>query len=133
MSGGPLEGQSQPFFPTIEVAEIIPYRHAKPYEDMSFLTDLYLRKGWSLRRISEELQCSKGTVRKKLLEAGVELVRQDFNDHLALRKKIKLMRERNLSYQTIAESFNIWKVPTRTKEGVWHPKTVRDLDDEIEN
>ncbi len=99
---------------------------------MSFLTDLYLRKGWSLRRISEELQCSKGTVRKKLLEAGVELVKQDFNDHLALRKKIKLMRERNLSYQTIAESFNIWKVPTRTKEGVWHPKTVRDLDDEIE-
>lgn len=45
MSGGPLEGQLQLFFLTIEVAEIIPYRHAKPYEDMSFLTDLYLKKG----------------------------------------------------------------------------------------
>jgi hypothetical protein len=53
-SGGPLVGQLQHFF----------------------LTDLYLEKGWSLRRISEELECSKGTVRKKLLEAGIEIKEQ---------------------------------------------------------
>ncbi len=78
--GGPLEGQSQHFFLTIEVAEIIPYRYAKRYEDVSFLTDLSLRKGWSLRRISEELECSKGTVRKKLLEAGIEIKEQTGDD-----------------------------------------------------
>ena len=51
-SGGPLDGQSQPFFLTIGVAKIIPYRYAKAYESVNFLTDLYLKKGWSLRRIS---------------------------------------------------------------------------------
>lgn len=124
---GPLEGQSQHFFLTIEVAEIIPYRYAKRYEDVSFLTDLYLRKGWSLRRISEELECSKGTVRKKLLEAGVEIKEQVGDDYKALKKKIQAMRERGISYQAIADAFNLWKISTRTGDGQWYAKTIREL------
>ena len=127
MSGGPLEGQSQHFFLTIEVAEIIPYRYAKRYEDVSFLTDLYLRKGWSLRRISEELECSKGTVRKKLIEAGIEIVKHRRDEHKSLMKKIEEMRSRGLSYQAIADILNLWKVATRTSEGIWHAKTIREL------
>ncbi|MBA2405104.1 MAG: hypothetical protein H0V66_10070 [Bdellovibrionales bacterium] len=42
-------------------------------------------------------------------------------------KKIVKMRSRGLSYQTIAGIFNLWKVATRTGEGIWYAKTVRDL------
>jgi hypothetical protein len=45
---------------------------SQPLEEQSqhfFLTDLYIKKGHSLRRISEELGCSKTTVRKKLVKA----------------------------------------------------------------
>ncbi len=120
MSGGPLEGQLQLFFPTIEVAEIIPYRHAKPYEDMSFLTDLYLKKGSSLGRISKELGGCKATVKKKLVEAG--------DDYTVLNKKIQTMRVRGLTYQQIADLFNLWGVQKRTCAGKWHSKTVREIE-----
>jgi hypothetical protein len=123
---GHLKGNHNIFL-TIEVAEIIPYRYEKPYEDVSFLTDLYLKKACSLRRISKELGCCKATVRKKLVEAGIEIKEQTIDDCTALKKKILAMRERGLSYQTIADAFNLWKVATRTGDGKWHSKTIREL------
>lgn len=95
---------------------------------MSFLTDLYQKKGWSLRRISNELSCSKTTVRKKLVGAGIELIDQK-KEHVQLRAKINEMRDRGQSYQQIADAFNLWGVKTRTGEGQWHAKTVRDISD----
>jgi len=65
-SGGPLDRLTQPIFQTVEVAEIIPYRRVKAYENVSFLTDLYLKRQWSLRRISGELGCCKYTDREVL-------------------------------------------------------------------
>lgn len=94
---------------------------------MSFLTDLYLKRGWSLRRISNELGCAKATVRKKLIEAGVEIIEHRQDDYGLLKTKAGEMRGRGLSYQTIANSFNLWKVRTRTGEGTWHSKTIRDI------
>jgi hypothetical protein len=64
-NGGPLDRLTQPIFQSVEVAEIIPYRLVKAYENVSFLADLYLKRQWSLRRISSELGCSKGTVEAK--------------------------------------------------------------------
>lgn len=92
------------------------------------LTDLYLKKGWCLRRISSELGCAKTTVRKKLLEAGVEVKEQVHDDSNALNKKIETMRERGMSYQTIANIFNLWKIATPTGNGQWHSKTVREVE-----
>ncbi len=46
----------------------------------------------------------------------------------ALKRKVETMRERGLSYQSIADSFNLWKVATRTGGGQWHPKTVREIE-----
>jgi hypothetical protein len=59
---------------------------------MSFLTDLYLKKGWSLGRISKELGCCKATVKKKLVEAGIEIKVQAGDDYKVLKKKIQTMR-----------------------------------------
>ena len=94
---------------------------------MSFLIDLYLKKGQSLRRISEELGCSKATVRKKLIEAGIEIKEQVGDDYKVLKKKIQAMRERGISYQAIADGFNLWKIFTRTGDGQWYAKTIREL------
>ena len=66
-------------------------------------------------------------MRKKLFEAGVEIKGQAGDDQMALRKKIQTMRERGSSYQAIADSFNLWKISTRKREGKWHAKTVRDI------
>lgn len=91
---------------------------------MSFLTDLYLRKGWSLRRISSELGCSKTTVRKKLIEAGIELNDQSGSDLRSLKNKL---RQRGLSDQAIGDLFNLWKVSARRGESKWYGKMVREV------
>jgi DNA invertase Pin-like site-specific DNA recombinase len=125
-SGGPLEEQSQQIFPTIEVAEIISYRHAKPYEDVSFLTDLYVKKGWSLRRISSELGCGKTTVRKILQKSGIDLI-QDNRPSSPLKQKANELRNKGKSYQEIADIFNLWKISTSSGKGIWHGKTIRKI------
>lgn len=98
---------SQSFFLTIEVAEIIPYRRVKPYENTSFLTDLYLKRHWSLRRISNELGCCKATVRKNLIEAGIVIKELSRNEQRSLKVKIEEMRQRGMSYQVIAGIVNL--------------------------
>jgi len=86
-----------------------------------------VKKQWSLRRISNEIGCSKNTVRKKLIEAGVEVVEHPADKRKPLKKKIGELKAKKLSYQAIADLFNLWKIKTSSGEGVWHPKTVRDL------
>ena len=61
------------------------------------------------------------------MEAGIELVDHRCDEYLAVRKKIKAMRERGLAYQAIADIFNLWGVKTRSGEGRWHSKTVREV------
>ncbi|MDO9182314.1 MAG: hypothetical protein Q7U04_07885, partial [Bacteriovorax sp.] len=107
--------------------EIIMVGHPKLYENTFFLTDLYVKKKWSIRRISNEIGCSKNTVRKKLIEAGFEVMEHSTDEYKGLEKKIKELRLRSLSYQAIADLFNLWKIKTRSGEGQWHSKTIRDL------
>jgi len=66
----------EPFVRTIEVSEIIKFSHAKPWDNTILLTDLYVIKGYSLRRISRELGCHKSVVRRKLSDAKVEILQQ---------------------------------------------------------
>lgn len=50
------------------------------------------------------------------------------DEYKTLENKIKELRQRELSYQAIADLFNLWKIKTRSGEGQWHPKTIRDID-----
>ena len=127
LSGGPTSGSHELFFLTYEVADIIKFRSPKKHENICFLTNLYTKKGWSLRRISKELGCSKGLVRKKLIEAGIDSFEHEIEVDLALKNKIERLRNSGHSYQVIADKFNLWKVSTRSKAGKWYGKTVRDL------
>ena len=126
-NGGPSQSLIEKIFLTLEVSEIIKFSHPKPWDDLSFLTHLYVKKRYSLRRISRELGCGKSVVRRKLSEAGIEIIDQKIEIDSALARKVKDLRESGLSYQKIAEMFNLWRVETRSGEGIWHAKTVRDL------
>ena len=129
-TGGPPDHLYQQFFHITDVSETIKFREPKPWDDASFLTDLYIKKRWSLRRISRELGCSKGLVRKKLIVLGVddfEWEKSSIDYESQLRKKIISLRTRGDTYQKISDLFNLWKIPTKSKAGVWYPKTVREI------
>lgn len=67
-------------------------------------------------------------MRKKLIGAGIEIKEQAIDEYKALKNKILFMRGRGLSYQAIADQLNLWRVSTKTGDGSWHAKTVRDLE-----
>lgn len=64
-----------------------------------------------------------------MIETGIEIIDARQDEYKLLKSKIEGMRDRGLSYQAIADLFNIWQVSTRTGEGKWHPKTIRELAD----
>jgi hypothetical protein len=66
-------------------------------------------------------------VRKKLIEVGIEIKELSKHEYKSLKDKITEKRSRGLSYQSIAESFNLWQFSTPSNEGFWQAKTVRDL------
>ncbi len=86
-----------------------------------------MKRDWSLRRISKELGCSRGFVRKKLVEANIDNFEYEIEVDSALKSKIERLRNHGHSYQVIADKFNLWEMPTRTGCGKWYGKTVRDL------
>lgn len=67
-------------------------------------------------------------MRKKLKQAGIDNFDYVVEQNIVLCKKIQLMRQKGLTYQEISDLFNIWKVNTRSRNGKWYAKTVRDLD-----
>lgn len=66
-------------------------------------------------------------MRKKLERAEIEIVQQRVDGERALAKKVQRLRKKGMSYQKIADLFNLWRIETRTREGMWHAKTVREL------
>lgn len=72
-------------------------------------------------------------MRKKLFEAGVENFTPKTGENLLLKKKINDLRQRGFTYQKIADVLNFWKVGTRSGEGKWFGKTVRELNNNMKS
>lgn len=66
-------------------------------------------------------------MRKKLIEAGIEVMEHPADEFRVLKMKINELRKKGQSYQAIADLFNLWKISTRTGAGVWYSKTVREI------
>lgn len=60
-------------------------------------------------------------------EAGIEIIQRKVDEEMALTKKVQRLREQGLSYQSIADLFYLWRIETRSGEGMWYSKTVSDL------
>jgi predicted DNA-binding protein YlxM (UPF0122 family) len=107
--------------------EVIEYRKEKPSDDVEYLKKLYLEKNLSLRAISKKVGISRNAVRKRLVDSGVVITESEIETDKSLSSKIKEMVEKEKSYAEIARLFNLWKIPTRSMVGKWHPKTVREI------
>ena len=57
-------------------------------------------------------------------EAGIEIILRKTDVDKALVKKIKKLREDGLSYQRIADLFNLWKLETNSGKNEWYAKAV---------
>lgn len=95
-------------------------------DDQDYIRGLYVKKQMSLRKIASKLGCCRDTVKRRLLDIGVK-VNYTSKSYKKLSQRANVLVERGDSFQVIANKFNIWRVPTRSGEGMWHPKTIRDL------
>ena len=125
--GGLSMSLIEPFVHTIEVSEIIKFSHPKPWDNTILLTDLYVKKGYSLRRISRELGCHKSVVRRKLSEAVIEIIQRKVDVDKVLVKKVQGLRAQGLSYQKIAGLFNLWRIRTKTGGGIRYGQNIKGI------
>ena len=58
-------------------------------------------------------------MRKKLKEAGIEVLGMKTDENLALKRKSQALRKRGLSYKKIAKLFNVWRLGTKSERGCW--------------
>lgn len=69
-------------------------------------------------------------MRKKLKEVGIkdfQWVKPSQKYEEVLKKKVDALRERGMSYEKIADHFNLWGMKTKSKKGKWFPKTIREI------
>lgn len=119
------------------------------------LKELYLVKGWSARRTSDEIGCSHSTVLCKLKKQGVSIRNEhspvqrrgqigygkrivngnEIQNQTEMRmiEKIKQLRDDGFSYHKIAAIFNSMGVQTKKRGAKWHATTVMNLLNSHEN
>lgn len=123
-----MHNLSQSNFLSLEIVENLQVKPRPKHLEETFLTDLYVKKGLSLRQISKRLRVSRNVVRKQLSEQNISF---NLQRKVIVKKNIlKLileLREKGLSYQKIAQILNVQDVETRTKRGKWYSKTVKEV------
>lgn len=119
------------------------------YKNKSFLHQKYVVEGLSCQEIADNIFSARTTILKYLKEFGIEVRDTGSNQRrkrglafgskvqsrtivehkkeLETLAKIRELRERGLSYWKIADVLNTMKVPTKTRRGRWHAKTVHQL------
>lgn len=111
------------------MVDIVKFSTFPEYLNESFLKREYVDSGLSLRKIAKKHKCSRGTIKKRLEAEGIRCFVSS-TERIEIKpqilNRIMLLRAEGMSYQKIAKVLNIEKIPTRTKKGCWHGKTVRD-------
>lgn len=135
--------------PQSEVAKIIRFGPSLEYKNRDFLYQKYVIEGLTCQEIADLISSSRTTVLKYLKEFEISVRRQGVNsnrkrglpygskvrakeeaEHKRELENVKKMRElrgKGYSYWKIAEIFNSMKIPTKTKRGKWHAKTIQQI------
>jgi hypothetical protein len=147
---------SQRFFPPLQLIINSNFSYVPDYKDPSFLHQKYVVERLSIKEIAAQIFSSTSTVAKYLRLADIEVRPADAKNRNRLAygeawrrrsteqhkrelegiKKMQALRERGFSYWKIADVLNSLKVPTKTRRGKWHArsvKTILDRDDQIQN
>lgn len=106
---------------------VVSYKLYCKNNDLNYQRSLY-DKGYSVRAISKKLNVSRSVITKHLRESGVdEFVERTNKYNKSILKLVDKLRRKEYSYQEIARRLNLWRIPTRSKTGMWHAKTVREF------
>lgn len=129
------------------VIDTIQLASPKPTLSESFLKEKYLKEGLSSKEIAKLAFSSRATVTNYLNKYGIPLKKvtrrtngghrfgfRRYGGRSILMKKeqevmemIKLYRFQGYSYQKIADILNNQKIQTKTKNGFWYSKVVRQI------
>jgi hypothetical protein len=121
----------------------------QPFKSKSFLQQKYVQEGLSCGEIATQIFSARTTVLKYLKLHGIPVRESGCNqkrkrglaygkktesrsvvDHvreLENTKKMWELRDKGFSYWKIAEVFNTLKIPTKTRKGKWHAKTIHQI------
>lgn len=114
-----------------------------------FLHQKYIVEGLSCKEISRSVASSRTTVLKRLKECnipvrsigtnlkrkrgvayGQKIEKMQATAHkreLDVIEKMRALRDQGYSYRKIADILNAMKIPTKTRQGKWHGKSVHQI------
>lgn len=131
----------QPAQPTV----IIKLKSIFPHKSKSFLYQKYVEEKMSCQSIADEVGCSRSTILKYLKFFGIKSIAPGQNRkrkrglaygvknegvhkrELQIIQRMKEFRAKGYSYEKIAKIFNTMKIPTKTRRGKWHRKTIHQI------
>lgn len=136
-------------FPPANILMISCLSEDPPYKNKFFLQQKYLEEGLSCEEIATQIFSARTTVLKYLkihgipvretgtnqkrvrgLAHGQKIKERSLAEHKREQEAIFKMRElrkKGFSFWKIADVLNTMKVPTKTRRGRWHAKTVQAL------
>ena len=139
---GCLTDNINTFFQPAQPTVIIKLKSIFPYKSKSYLYKKYVEEEMSCQSIADEVGCSRSTILKYLRGHEIEPIAPGQNRkrrrglgygiksegvhkrELENIKKMKELRDMGFSYEKIASVFNSMKIPTKTRRGSWHRKTI---------
>ncbi len=146
---GDVPREIQMELPPTQVHKRIQFSAPELFKDRDFLHQKYVIERHSTSEIAALVSSSRTTVMKYLKLHGIpiresgknlRLVRSvgfgkritkqgvvTSNKEMALVGKMQSLRAEGLSYWKIADVFNAWGIPTKTKKGKWSSKTIHEI------
>lgn len=140
-----LNGKT-PDFPPAEVVMILNICDLPPYKNKFFLHQKYVIEKLTCEEIAKEIFSARTTVlkylklhgipirevgsnqkRKRGLAYGQNIRNRNVEKHkreLENIKKMRELRDKGFSYHKIADIFNALGIPTKTRNGKWHSKSI---------
>lgn len=138
-----------PASPKYAVAKNITSIYQEPFKDKSFLHQKYVVERLSIAEIAAEIFSAESTVHKYLRKFGIpirkpgDIIRRKralaygrriedrrvvaHQRELEVIDKMRSLRDQGFSYWKIADVLNAMKVPTKTRKGKWHARSVQQI------
>ena len=135
------------FFPPLQPVINTEFIYIPKFRDKSFLLQKYVEEGLSISEIASICFSTRCAVRNGLTKHGITIKSQkelgknksqlrfgeayrkrqvvDHKRELEAIEKMKQLREQGFSYWKIADVLNTMKIPTKTRRGQWHARSVQ--------
>jgi len=142
-------GPIQTHFPPAQIVMFSSILSDPSFKNKSFLHQKYVVEGLTCGEIADQIFSARTTIlkylklhgipvretgtnqkRKRGLGYGQKVQCRHIENHQREQENIKKMRElrdKGYSYWKIAEVFNTLKIPTKTRKGKWHAKTIQQI------